>query len=136
MLFHNNFCVIDTYILQAITRKWNSLHLNREENLKDFLNFLWAIPLLPPEHFDEAIRVIRQLVDAAVGNEVVGVNLFFNYWRRYWLPQREIVSVWRAPVRTNNIAEGFNRHIITRLGGIRPPFFRFLGLQILTDISE
>ncbi|KAK0166660.1 hypothetical protein PV327_004152 [Microctonus hyperodae] len=38
----------------------------------------------------------------------------------------EVVSVAEFPMRTNNICEGFSKQMPTKLGGPRPPMYRFI----------
>lgn len=107
-----------------MTRKWNSLRLPQGEN-DTVLKEAWALPLLPPEKFEEAIGLIAQTAEL-IEPEHENVVLFIHYLVRQWLPLANIVSVWNSPWRTNNFAEAFNRHLMTRFNGEYPSLFHFL----------
>lgn len=110
-----------------MTRKWNALFLPRDND--QALRQAWAMPLVAPERFQEAIDVIAETAEQ-IEQQHVYVLLFIRYLCRQWLPLSNIVSVWGSPFRTNNFAEAFNRHLIARLNGEYPALFTFLGKYI------
>lgn len=112
--------------MQAVTRKWKSLKLRRNDEMNKILGMVWAMALVPPERFSEAISTIEKEFNTNVGTDDYNFALFIHYLRHYWLRIAPQVSTWGCPVRTNNIAEGFNRQLPTKLRGARPPMYRFL----------
>lgn len=110
-----------------MTRKWKSLRLPRHND--QTLRQAWAMPLVPPDRFPEAIAVIVETAEQ-IEQEHPNVLLFIRYLCQQWLPLSNIVSVWNSPWRTNNFAEAFNRHLIARLNGEYPSLFTFLSKYI------
>lgn len=106
-----------------MTKKWNSLRLPRDND--QALKEAWALPLIPPNRFQEALEIIVASAEL-IEPEHKNVLRFIHYLFRQWLPLSDIVSVWNSPWRTNNFAEAFNRHLIARLNGEYPALFTFL----------
>ncbi|XP_057323928.1 uncharacterized protein LOC130666716 [Microplitis mediator] len=121
------------HCIRAMTRKWNSLRLPRDDN-DQTLKEAWALALIPPEKFQEAIGIIAETAEL-IEPEHENVIMFIYYLCRQWLPLAYIVSVWNSPWRTNNFAEAFNRHLMAQINGEYPSLFVFL-CKNLTKIID
>lgn len=99
---------------------------------KEILHLTYALPLLPANEFAAGCQVITALADPlAVGN-LQALNTFTHYVRTQWVPLADVVSVYGSPIRTNNVAESFNRHSLKKLGGRHPGIWIFLGISIIS----
>lgn len=93
--------------------------------VKDILWMLMGIPLLPRGRQDEALTIIAADADRLAG-QYPAILRVLHYYRHQWVPLADVVSVGRAPIRTNNVCESFNRYICARLGGRHPSIWTFL----------
>lgn len=110
---------------QACTRRWNKLNLPRTQSYNVVLSMVWAMALVPARKFPKALRAIR-LQMKKTANDDMNLIEFYDYLRRVWLRQADVVSCWNCRATTNNICEGFNRQLPGKLGGRRPPMARFI----------
>ncbi|XP_044597771.1 uncharacterized protein LOC123274269 [Cotesia glomerata] len=78
------------HCLRAMTRKWNSLRLPQGNDKT--LKLAWALSLLPPQLFHEAIGIIVESAER-IEAEHPNVSLFIYYLYNQWLPLADIVSV-------------------------------------------
>lgn len=81
---------------------------------------------MPAYLFQEAFEVIRTEA-RLIERDHPRIMFFITYIETYWLPQAARVSTRNSPIRTNNVAEAFNRQLVTRLGGAHLNLFLFIG---------
>ena len=80
------------------------------------LETAYALPHLPADKFNEGVQYLTDIIDQA--NSPTGEMLAFGaYVRRQWSPIRDIVSVYKNPIRTNCGIENWHMHAINVVGG-------------------
>ncbi|XP_039304237.1 uncharacterized protein LOC113005934 [Solenopsis invicta] len=116
---------------QAIFRKWKCLNLLHAPHNVLFMTM--TLPLAPPEYFSEAYKIIEKQADTM--EEYPDIYLFLAYLRRNWLQAASKVSVYKCPMRTNNIVESFHNVAAKKFGSKHPNLWLFLEKlsDILTD---
>ncbi|XP_067210206.1 uncharacterized protein [Linepithema humile] len=98
---------------QAVLRKWRKLRLSNVP--KKILSMTMALPLLPPDMFQEALLIIQTKADE-LSNEHPDILQFMSYLRLTWSNMALKISTYRCPVRTNNIVESFHNIAAQKLG--------------------
>ncbi|XP_074103717.1 uncharacterized protein LOC141530492 isoform X1 [Cotesia typhae] len=111
------------HFTRAVTRRWRRLRLIRAPEA--VLHLTWVLPLVPAYLFQEAFEVIRTEA-RVIERDHPRIMFFITYIETYWLPQAARVSTRNSPIRTNNVAEAFNRQLVTRLGGAHLNLFLFI----------
>ncbi|XP_020298210.1 uncharacterized protein LOC109862555 isoform X2 [Pseudomyrmex gracilis] len=116
---------------QAIFRKWKCLNLLHAP--RDVLFMTMTLPLAPPKSFSEAYKIIEKQADTM--EEYPDIYLFLAYLRRNWLQAASKVSVYKCPMRTNNIVESFHNIAAKKFGSKHSNLWLFLEKlsDILTD---
>lgn len=61
---------------------------------------------------------------------------FARYLVKEWKRVADVVYTVDTPVRTNNLAEIFNRYIVERLGGVHPNIWIFLSTYKLSTMTQ
>lgn len=79
------------------------------------LSMTMTLPLLPQEHFVEALKILHNYCNATHYKYEESLQ-FLAYIEKTWLPKTSKVSVYNCPVRTNNLVENFHSTIRRRLG--------------------
>lgn len=110
--------------MQALFRRWKKLHLSRAP--RDALWMSWILTKVPASLWPEALKIILSLLKVLPPSRFPKALEFVSYLRKTWLPLKDIVSTVHTPVRTNNVAESFNRYIVKRLGGVHPNICSFV----------
>lgn len=85
-----------------------------------------ALPLLPPDMFQEALSIIQAEADLLC-NEYPNILQFTSYLRLTWLNMASKISTYGCPVRTNNIVESFHNIAVQKLGTRNISIWIFLG---------
>lgn len=111
-------------------RKWRKLHLSNAPKI--VLSMTMALPLLPPDMFEEALSVI-QAEAGLLSNEYPNILLFISYLRLTWSNMASKISTYGCSVRTNNIVESFHNVAVQRLGTRNTNIWIFLGI-VYTNI--
>lgn len=88
-----------------------------------------SFPLIPAERFNERMAVMREVAEEIALNFSF-TNRFTRDLQQRWAPRVDILSVTDSPIRTNNVAENFNRHIQSRFGGAHGQVWTFCGMRI------
>jgi hypothetical protein len=86
-----------------------------------------ALPLLPPDEIEPALRAI---INYATARGVYAVLTdFFKYMYRQWIQKVgvNVISVFNQPHRTNNSVESFNRVFNARTKVKSPNAYVFIG---------
>lgn len=99
------------------------------------LYLTWNLPLLPADQFAEGCGVITRLADPLAIGRYAALNEFTHYLRHHWVPLANVTSVYGTPIRTNNVAEAFNRMSTKKMGGVHPKFWVFMGMANITSVS-
>ena len=102
---------------------------------KEILYLSWSLPLLPADQFAEGCQVITTLADPLAVGPLEPLNRFTHYLRRQWVPLADVVSVHGTPIRTNNVAEGFNGNALRKLAGSHPEVWPFIGMLCVSSIT-
>lgn len=113
--------------MQAVLRRWKALGLTGAP--RKVLGFTMILPLLPVEKFEEGLRIIQEEADL-ISTEHPAVLQFTVYLRRTWLPLKEKVSVFGAPIRTNNCVESFHYALFNKFGGMHPNIWQFIRMYL------
>ncbi|XP_057329322.1 uncharacterized protein LOC130670128 [Microplitis mediator] len=111
------------HFTRAVTRRWRRLRLNRAPQI--ILHLTWVLPLVPANLFRQGFEEIRRQANLA-REDFPRVNFFISYLETFWLPLADRVSTRHSVIRTNNVAEAFNRQLIPRLGGGNLDLFLFI----------
>lgn len=74
-----------------------------------------TLPLLPQEYFMQALTVLHNYCDIT-NYKYEELLQFLKYIEKTWLPKASKVSVYKCPVRTNNLVENFHSVIRRKLG--------------------
>ncbi|XP_044587842.1 uncharacterized protein LOC123267333 [Cotesia glomerata] len=119
------------HFTRAVTRRWRRLRLTGAPEF--VLHLTWVLPLVPAHLFQEAFQIIRAEAPLIERN-YPRIMFFIAYIETYWLPQAARVSTRNSVIRTNNVAEAFNRQLVTRLGGAHLNLFLFI--ERLTSIIK
>ncbi|XP_043269779.1 uncharacterized protein [Venturia canescens] len=111
------------HFTQAVYRKWRQLRpvITVPEGI------LWmamSLPLILTERFNEGLNIIEQAANQ-IAYEYPFVDRFVRYLQHQWAPRAHILNVADSPIRTNNIAENYNRHVTARLGGPHGQVWKF-----------
>ncbi|KAL7290903.1 hypothetical protein TKK_0015633 [Trichogramma kaykai] len=89
----------------AIVKKWGKFRIIGHDHI---LEKAYAIPHLPSDRITDGINHIIDLIDEVDNN--VALENFGKYLRKQWNPIRDVLSIFRNPVRTNNTCENFHLH--------------------------
>lgn len=106
-------------------RKWRKLHLSNVP--KTILSMTMALPLLPPDRFQEALTIIQAEADL-LSCEYPDILQFTSYLRLTWLNMASRISTYECPVRTNNMVESFHNIAVEKLGTRNINIWTFLGI--------
>ncbi|RLU19838.1 hypothetical protein DMN91_008397 [Ooceraea biroi] len=87
---------------QAVLRKWRKLRLSNVP--KTILSMTMALPLLPPDMFQEALFIIQAETDL-LSSEYPDILQFTSYLRLSWSNMASRISTYGCPIRTNNIPD-------------------------------
>ena len=114
---HLNSRIIHTSLQNIISgdsRYWKK-KCRIEQNAQNdrVLEIAMALPFLPAIRMEDGLTILGREILAVAAP---GMRDFYTYWRRTWLPLKEVISVFRKKIRTNNIAENCNRHLLLKLG--------------------
>lgn len=85
-----------------------------------------ALPLLPPDMFQEALFIIQAEADL-LSREYPDILQFTSYLRLTWSNIASKISTYGCPVRTNNIVESFHNIAVQKLGTTNINIWTFLG---------
>ena len=89
----------------------------------------YALAHLPANRVNDGIAHITELIDDVWRrNEAQReqIQTFGTYLRTQWLPLKDVISVFRKPVRTNNTCENCHLHAARTMGN-RPNIWKMLG---------
>lgn len=106
-------------------RKWRKLR-PATETPAEILWMEMALALIPAERIRKEFTTIREAADLVAG-EYPFVDQFLRYLNQQWVPRAAIISVADSPIRTNSVAENFNRRITHKLGGTHAHVWKFCG---------
>lgn len=82
-----------------------------------------SIPSLRADYIPQGWKEITDMADSLNDPKI---DKFVKYFRRFWLPLAEIISVWDVAVKTNNICENYNMLLNKRFRR-HPEFFKMIG---------
>lgn len=119
--------------LQAVTRQWRILKLPRRTfQWKTLLGMVWSIPLVPATRIGEAIAAVTDAMAVHATTAVLQKRSqeFLRYLNQFWGRMPETLSVVDHTSCTNYIAERFNKQLLVKLGGRRPPLYSFLSKYV------
>ncbi|XP_044584597.1 uncharacterized protein LOC123265075 [Cotesia glomerata] len=101
---------------RALTDKWRSLQLpNRDKPTSILLNLAWALPFVPKESLNEAIRILSDMLDANVHN-VPNFSIFRQFLTTDLAPVATHVSIWDMPWKAVSFTETYHRKLLHHLG--------------------
>lgn len=97
---------------------------------ENVLEKAYALAHLPADKMQEGVTHVTSLVDV-LAEEVpqemfTALQGFATYLRTFWLPLSDVLSVYKRPIKTNNICETFHLHA-GRFIGKREPLYKMLG---------
>lgn len=74
-----------------------------------------ALPLLPPDMFQEALLIIQDEADL-LSCTYPDILQFTSYLRLFWSNMATRISTFGCRIRTNNIVESFHNVAVQKLG--------------------
>ncbi|XP_065205735.1 uncharacterized protein LOC135835422 [Planococcus citri] len=120
---------------KAIQKQCGKLNLiqpmRNNPNLKRAIRKLMALPLLPSRKYIRGYRIIEQECQDFL-DTTPGLAELLNYVRTFWIQRitPNMISVYDAPSRTNNLQEAYHGNITLHVADSRrmvhPRFWRFL----------
>lgn len=117
------------HYVQAITKKFRTYRLNKDDKFAQVMQKIAALALLPNdfiiEGFDSIAKKFKKSKTFA---------RFEKYWRRQW-PKANI-SVYGLKHRTNNFAESLNKTINLLIGNKHPHVWRLIHNLILVEMDR
>ncbi|XP_074106784.1 uncharacterized protein LOC141532364 [Cotesia typhae] len=103
---------------QAVVKYWVKSRISVPDS---FLSMCLVVPLLPAYLFEEAEKVLRDVVaENRWQNEDSNILSFLSYLHTTWLRYSKHVSVYECESLTTDGAESFHRHNKIKLGGRHP----------------
>lgn len=83
------------------------------------LELAYALVHVPPTKMADGLAIIQAKISSdfdPASPDVTQMNIFVGYIRRFWLRLCNVVSVYGATIRTNNICEVFHSHAKDSIG--------------------
>ena len=93
--------------------------------IKQYLQSLMALGLLPPEEIVNTFNTVKDTMPADFNGKL---TRFTNYVERQWIRKvgPQIISVYGRSVRTNNFVEYFHSSLRTKFPNAHPNIFKYL----------
>lgn len=111
---------------QAVVKKWDEIGI---EGYDEVSHYAQCLAYLPAENFDEGFQILRDNI-AEINEQVGNFRKFELYMKRTWAPLKEIISVYKRPITTNNLCERYHRELNEKMGA-HPELWLMLGLKRL-----
>ena len=125
-------------ILRKIGKKGLKKTLGKNPEFKKWVYQIMALNHLPGDKIEAAFRELcsRQFPLSATAKRAR--ESFERYWERFWLNTIgvERLSVYQAPLRTNNHCESYHSKLSSQIG-LRPSFWIFIRqLNRLLEVND